>query len=131
MAPRDPQKAKRSAPKKKAGLPRLNCQASLGSGDSREILPLIMKYLIGPFFLRHAFADHELQEKYIKESKLDWIIARPANLTDGPLTGRYQHGPANSFKGKSLKISRADVADFMLKQLTDDTYLHQTPGLSY
>ena len=115
----------------KSGVRRFICQASLGYGDSRQRLPFIMKYLIAPVFLRHAFADHELQEKCIKESKLDWIIARPGNLTDGPLTGKYQHGPADSLKGSNLKISRADVADFMLKQLNDDTYLHQTPGLSY
>jgi putative NADH-flavin reductase len=115
----------------KAGVRRFICQASLGYGDSREILPFIMKYLIVPLFLRNAFADHELQERYIKECQLDWIIARPANLTDGPLTGKYQHGPPDSMKGSNLKISRADVSDFMLKQLTDNTYLRQTPGLSY
>jgi len=29
----------------------------------------------------------------------------------------------------SAKISRADVADFLLKQVYDDTYLHQVAGL--
>ncbi|MHC4092748.1 MAG: NAD(P)H-binding protein [Planctomycetota bacterium] len=53
------------------------------------------------------------------------------HLTDGPRTGVYRHGFSTTDKQFAGKISRADVADFMLKQLTDDTYLHQTPGVSY
>jgi hypothetical protein len=55
----------------------------------------------------------------------------PSALTDGPRTGVYRHGFPVTEKGTRLKISRADVADFMLKQLTSDEYLRQTPGLSY
>jgi putative NADH-flavin reductase len=71
------------------------------------------------------------QERYIKESDLDWVIVRPAAYTDGPATGEYKHGFAATEKGLKLKISRADVAGFVLEQLEDDTYLRQTPGLSY
>jgi putative NADH-flavin reductase len=46
-------------------------------------------------------------------------------------TGAYRHGFPTTERRITGKISRADVADFMLKQLTDDTYLHQTPGVSY
>jgi putative NADH-flavin reductase len=115
----------------KVGVRRFICQASLGYGDSRELLPFHMKYIIVPLILRHTFADHESQEAYIKQSQLDWIIVRPANLTDGPRIGTYQHGTLKIDKKIKLKVSRADVADFMLKQLADDTYLHKTPGLSY
>lgn len=81
--------------------------------------------------LRKAFADHVLQEEYVKQSRLDWTIVRPGAFTDGALTGEYRHGFSATDKGITLKISRADVADFMLKQLVDETYLHATPGLSY
>jgi putative NADH-flavin reductase len=114
-----------------SGPRRLICLASLGYGDSRAILPLHMKYLVVPLFLRHAFADHERQEACIKASDLDWIVVRPAALTDGPRTQVYRHGFPVIERGGRLRISRADVADFMLKQLSDDTYLHKTPGLSY
>ena len=87
--------------------------------------------LLLPARLRHAFADHALQEELVKQSGLDWIIARAGSLVDGPRTGVYRHGFPVTEKGTSLKISRADVADFMLKQLTSDEYLRQTPGLSY
>lgn len=115
----------------KVNVRRFICQTSLGYGDSRPLLPFYMKYLIVPLILRHVFADHELQEDYIKQSHLDWTIIRPGNLTNGHLTGVYRHGFAATDKATKLKISRADVADFMLKQLMDDTYLHQTPGVSY
>jgi putative NADH-flavin reductase len=64
-------------------------------------------------------------------SRLDWTIVRPGAFTDGPRTGRYRHGFGPADKAISHKISRADVAEFMLKQLSDPTYLRKTPALSY
>jgi putative NADH-flavin reductase len=113
------------------GVKRLICQSSLGVGDSRANLPFFTKYIVVGTFLRHAFADHERQEAVVRGSSLDWTIVRPPHLKDGPRTGVYRHGfPAMDKEIKGW-ISRADVADFMLKQLVDDTYLHQTPGVSY
>jgi putative NADH-flavin reductase len=113
------------------GVRRLICQSTTGVGDSHDTLPFLMKYIIVPLILRSAFADHEVQENHIRESRLDWIIARPTALTDGEHTASYQHGYAADNKTITFKISRADTADFMLKQLTDNSYLHQTPGISY
>jgi putative NADH-flavin reductase len=118
----------------KTGIRRLVCQTSLGYGDSLQVLdrtPFYFRRIIVPFFLRRAFADHGLQEDFIKRSSLDWIIVRPGNLTDGERTGRYRHGFPASDKAITVNISRADVADFMLSQLVDDAYLRKTPGLSY
>ena len=115
----------------KTGVKRFICQSSDGVGESRDTLPFLMKYLIVPFMLRRAFADHEIQENYIKESQLDWIIVRPVALTDGEHTGSYQHGYTADNKTVKFKISRADTADFMLKQLADNKYLHKTPSISY
>lgn len=119
---------------KATGVKRLICQTSMGYGDSKKFLdqtPFIFKYIIVPFVLKKAFADHALQEEYIKQSQLDWIIARPANLTDEAYTGVYKQGFPLTEKKLKMKISRADVADFMLKQLTTNTFLRKTPGLSY
>ena len=115
----------------KTGVKRFICQSSAGVGDSSDTLPFLMKYLIVPFMLRRAFADHETQENCIKESQLDWIIVRPAALTDGEHTGSYQHGYTADNKTVTNKISRADNADFMLKQLADNSYLHKMPCISY
>ena len=84
------------------------------------------------FFLRPAFIDHINQENYVRQSKLDWTIVRPAAFTDGEHTGgQYRNGFSGTDITLKLKISRADVADFMLKQLKDNSNLHKTPGLSY
>ena len=115
----------------KAGVRRLICQTTLGVGDSQGNLNFFWKYIMFGLFLRPMFADHILQENYVKQSHLDWIIVRPGAFTDGNRTGEYQHGFPGTDQTTKLKISRADFADFMLKQLIDDTYLHTTPGLSY
>ena len=115
----------------KTGVKRIICQSSDGVGDSRDMLPFLYKYLIVPLLLRRAFADHEIQENCIKKSRLDWIIVRPTALTDGEHTGSYQQGYTVGNKTIKFKISRADTADFMLKQLADNYYLHKTPSISY
>lgn len=118
----------------KAGVKRLICQTSLGYGDSVALLkqtPFIFRNIIVPFLLKKGFADHAIQESYIKESKLDWVIVRPGNLTDGPLTGNYQHGFPATQKKLEVKVSRADVAHFILRQIDSNVYLRMTPGISY
>lgn len=112
------------------GLDRLICQTSLGFGDSKEVLPWHMKYIIVPFILKNAFKDHETQERVIQNSKLKWTIVRPGNMTNGKMTRKYQHGFAPTADIK-LKVSRADVAHFMLDQFISDQYLHQKVGVSY
>jgi putative NADH-flavin reductase len=114
-----------------AGVKRLVCLSSLGVGESRANLDLFTRYIVVGIFLRHAFADHERQETLVKQSSLDWTIVHPPHLLDGPRTGTYRHGFATTDKSIKGKISRADVADFMLSQLADDTYFHQSPGVSY
>jgi putative NADH-flavin reductase len=81
--------------------------------------------------LRRAYADHVMQEEHVKNSDLDWTIVRPGAYTDGERSGDYRHGFPATATDLKLKISRADVADFMLNQLEDDSYLHMTPGISY
>jgi len=113
------------------GVRRLICETTLGAGDSRAMLNFFWKRIMFGLLLRPAYADHQAQEAAIQASGLDWTIVRPAAFTDGPATGRYRHGFTATAKDLTLKISRADVADFMLRQLTDDSYLRRAPGLSY
>ena len=86
------------------------------------LLAVLLFIMVG-VFLRHAFADHERQEAVVRQSPLDWTLVRPPHLKDGPRTGVYRHGFPTTDKRIKGWISRADVADFMLKQLVDDTYL--------
>ncbi len=115
----------------KAGVRRFICQTTLGVGDSEGNLNFFWKYIMFGFFLRQVFADHVRQEDYVKQSHLDWIIVRPSAFVEGNLTGHYRHGFSGTDKTLKLEISRADVADFMLKQLADNSYLHKTPAVSY
>jgi uncharacterized protein YbjT (DUF2867 family) len=114
-----------------AGIKRFICQSTLGIGDSRGNLDFFWKYIMFGMLLRKAYADHEQQEKHVVNSNLEWTIVRPGAFTDGARTQKYRHGFDGDAKGLTLKISRADVADFLLKQLTDDSYVKKTPGQSY
>ena len=114
-----------------AGIQRFICQSTLGAGNSWGSLNFYWKYIMFGLILRRVFADHELQDSYVQQSNLDWTIVRPGALIEGEKTGQYRHGFPGTDKTSQLKITRADVADFILKQLSDRSYLHQAPSLSY
>jgi len=61
---------------------------------------------------------------------LDWVIVRPGHLTNGKKRGKYRHGPKLGNFFWTVLISRADVAEFMLNQAKDDTYLKQTVAVA-
>lgn len=105
---------------------------SFGTGESLRQMSWLARNLIVKGFLRAAIAEKEIQERLIRESAGDWIIARPGGLTDGLRTGVYRVIPsaAKEQVGRP-EISRADVADFILKNVTGDTYVRQAVGLSY
>jgi putative NADH-flavin reductase len=118
----------------KNGVKRLVFESSISIGDSKpqqRQFGLLYKIIIFPLILRNMFRDKEIQERYIMQSTLDWVIVRPAVLINGPRTGVYRNEFNAADTSVKAKISRADVADFMLKQLTDDTYVHKAPSLSY
>ncbi|WP_067702443.1 NAD(P)-dependent oxidoreductase [Nocardia jejuensis] len=114
----------------RTGVKRLIVMSSLGVGDSRGNLDFLWKYVLFGVVLRQAYADHVRQEAYTQAADLDWTIVRPAAFTDDPATGRYQRDVAPDAQGLKLKIARADIAAFLLEQLTDTTYLRRTPGIS-
>jgi putative NADH-flavin reductase len=99
-----------------------------GAGDSFKQLALIVKVLVKTV-LRNTYADHEQQERYVRDSHLEWVIIRPSMLIDGPATGRYHTGSADA-RLPGGKVTRADVADFALKQLTENCHLRQAVSIS-
>jgi putative NADH-flavin reductase len=110
----------------KHGVKRFVCETSLGVGDSWGKLGLYYTLFVIPFITYFYFKDKARQEQLIKQSSLDWIIVRPGQLTNGNKRGKYRHGTDLGNYILTFRISRADVADFMLKQLTDNTYLRKT-----
>lgn len=111
----------------KQGIRRLIVVSALGVGDSQDQVSRTFKMMMKTV-LRKAYEDKERQEQLVRESNLDWVIVRPGGLTNGPATGEYQVGLDPSIGGG--QVSRADVAAFVLQQLTDDTFLRQTPAIA-
>ncbi|MEP2668628.1 MAG: SDR family oxidoreductase [Cyclobacteriaceae bacterium] len=103
---------------------------SLGVNDSRFKLGLYYTLFTIPVILLFYFLDKSRQEKIIMNSDLDWTIIRPGQLTNGKKRMNYQHGSTVGNYILTKMISRASVADFMLNQLHDNTYLKKTPGIT-
>jgi putative NADH-flavin reductase len=73
--------------------------------------------------------DHREQARLVEESGLAWTLVRgPLLFTDGARTGRYDAGPMTHASG--ARISRADLADFMLAAATDDEFVRMKPLVS-
>ena len=113
----------------KCKVRRLVCETSLGVGDSRGRLGILYTFFLIPLLLYFYFQDKELQEKCIMQSSLDWIIVRPAALTNGKQTGAVREGKDIGSFLFTHRISRADVASFMLSEVKDDRYVRDTPGV--
>lgn len=100
---------------KRHGVQRILYVAS--AGVNKEVPGLIGSFIV--WVLRHVLADHRNAIQRIAEAGLSYTIARPLQLTDGSLTGVYRMDLAGVPKGGS-KISRADVAHFLLDRLSHD-----------
>ena len=81
-------------------------------------------------FLRHTLADHRKALDEIRRHAPEWIISRPLPMSDGPSTGVYRVA-IDDLPPNGTRIARDDVADFMLRQVTSDDYLHKLPSIAY
>jgi len=109
---------------------RLIYLSSIGAGESRNLMSPLVRFIIADIILRVALADHTLNEQRIEKSKLQWTIIRPGSLTNGPKTGNLKHGSNNTILKGSTKISRANVASFMLSLLEDSAYINKSVWLN-
>ena len=113
------------------GVRRLVCETALGVGNSTGRLGLYYTLFVIPFILPFYWQDKGRQERVVRQSGLDWIIVRPAQLTNGARRGRYKHGVRVGNYLWSASISRADTAEFMLNQLGETPYLEKAVGVCY
>lgn len=78
-------------------------------------------------FVRHVVAAKQHEFNIIAASSLEWVAPRPPRVVDAPFTGVYRVGPS----ARGMTIGNADLAHFIVTQLTDTTYLRQAPYISY
>jgi len=109
---------------------RFVCETALGISDAWWRMGLYYTLFVRPFILPLYFWDKTRQEAIIRASDLDWTIVRPGALTNGPRRGHYRHGPRVGHWLWTVRISRADVAAFMLDQVTDSRYVRASVGLA-
>jgi uncharacterized protein YbjT (DUF2867 family) len=109
------------------GVKRLICVTGFGAGDSGASISFLQRIPFQVVFGR-AYADKSEQEKLIKESALDWTIVRPGVLTNGAHSRRYNVLETASVWRNGL-ISRANVADFLVRVIDDPSYIGKAPVL--
>lgn len=113
------------------GVARIVCETSLGIGDSAGRLGIYYTLFVIPVILPFYFWDKTRQERIIAQSSADWVIVRPGALTNGGRRGRVRQGRGVGSYLLTARISRPDVAGFMLDQLSTDTHLRAAPGVCW
>ena len=115
---------------KKLNVKRLVVLSNVAARDPSDRPNLYNRFLRGMLMLfLHGVAKDTVEEgKIISESDLDWTVVRANILTDGPLTRKYRAGP---FDGSTkTRISRSDVADFMISCAVEGKYIRAKPVIS-
>ncbi|MBT2570995.1 NAD(P)-binding oxidoreductase [Planococcus sp. ISL-110] len=107
------------------GVKRIVYTAS--AGIYNELPGVSGKLMMG--VLKNALTDHRAATDYIEAHGLNYTFVRPMGLTDGPFSGKYRES-AMGVPEKSKSISRADVAHFILKALSDAQYENTSIGIA-
>jgi putative NADH-flavin reductase len=111
-----------------AGVKRLITVTGLGAGDSRGHGGLLYDAILFPLLLKRVYDDKDVQEWIVRSSGLDWTIVRPGMLMNGPATDNYRVLTA-SRDWRFGVISRADVANFLVRLIDDRALIGTTPLL--
>ncbi len=102
---------------------RLVVVSMIGEGDSAANIPIYERFLI-PTLLRGIQKDKAAMESAVEVSGLDWIIVRPPFLSDDSATGKVRVFNAETGE-KAHWLTRADLAYFMIAQISSDEYVNQ------
>jgi putative NADH-flavin reductase len=112
----------------KTNVKRLIVTSAFGVGESVQDAPVLMRVLYR-LLMKQVFEDKAASEDQIRRTDLDWTIVYPVMLTNGPRTESYRVGEKMALNGFAT-ISRADVADFILKQLADTSFVRKAAVLT-
>ncbi len=80
--------------------------------------------------LKYPFINSSIQQQQVEASGLDYTVVLPPRLTNGAAVGRYRV-EADGLPAHGNTLSRADLAEFMLKQLDDPTWVRKAPYVAY
>ena len=111
------------------GIKRIAVMTALGVGDSVNQLPGFFAFIVKITNIKHAYSDHDRQEKVLEKSSLDWTVVRPVGLTDMNDNLTILHNLDGVGKITS-RISRNAVAHFMLDCIEKGLFIRQKPGIS-
>jgi len=118
---------------KKHGVKRIIVQSSYAMSGSQEGIEFMKSMGMGDeqiTMMQPVLDDKKKQTEAVTESGMEYVVVRPLMLTDTDKTGDYRVAEKLDVKVGD-QISRADVADFMLKALTNDEWLNKTIDISY
>ncbi len=112
------------------GVRRLIVETALGVGDTWWQMGLYYTLFVRIFILPFYFLDKRRQEAVVRRSGLDWTLVRPGALNNGPPRGAFRQGQRVGHWLWTVGIARADVASFMLDQVSDPRYLGAAIGIA-
>jgi len=112
-----------------AGVRRLICISASGLDPGALIQKLIAKPILWWLF-KDGYTDMSHMEIIVKASNVDWTILRPPRLTDSPRKGKYKVA-VNEQLSNGWILSRADLADYIVKHLSDPTIHRAVVELAY
>ena len=96
--------------------------------DEPKAIDRVFRGVMGVFF-RGVIKDAKDHAAVLRSSDLDWTIVRAPRLVDEPDQGSYREGYVGTTGGN--KISRGDVADFILKVIKEESYKQDMPFVSW
>ena len=95
----------------------------------RDLLSAGTRLLTG-IVMGGMLKDKSAGEDLLRQSDLDWTIVYASALSNGPVTGSAVVLPDDAKRGMSEKISRADVAAWMVKAATSRQYSRSGVGIT-
>jgi putative NADH-flavin reductase len=116
---------------KKQNVRRLVITSTLSAKDLNDPLNFRTKAMVNlvKVTMRDAYKEIVSTAETVRNSDLDWTIVRLTMLNNNPKSGKVKVGYVG--KGEvGTWISRADLAEFLLRQVQDTKYLRQAPAIS-
>ena len=103
---------------------RLVCITGVGAGETKGHGGFLYDRILFPLITKRVYEDKDAQEGLVQKSALDWVLVRPAMFREGTVSGKLM--AVTDVRGVTLtRVSRAEVAAFLLDQLTGDRYLRK------